>query len=420
MDGMLSRFTAKPLQVVAILLGISIPVSVALDNLLAALLIVLGLVGAGHQIFSIALRNPVARAAWLLFGILLLAVCYGQAGWREALGTLAKYVDLALVPLFMVALSHPATNRMAFYAFMLVMAVTLVLTCLLGFGLIDTQPWMWREALHGNPAIFRSSITQNVLMGYAVFLALLHAREEVVIWKKVAYGIFAALGGMSVLFLVIGRTGYLILFALLAWFAWSTLDGYLRVRGKAIGWRSMLAVALLMLGSVSAAYHASGRLHERVDQVVAEYKAWQPNVANAASNSTSTGERLEFYYNSLKIASAHPFIGVGTGGFPQAYAQQVAGTGILPTHNPHNEYLMLMVQAGLPALLLMLYWLYVQWREAAKLESPLRKDAARGLALTVGICCLVNSSLLDHTEGLFFAFMSALLFANLHRESSHA
>lgn len=408
------------LQTFAVLLALSIPVSVAMDNLLAVLLLLFGVLGFGGRVLVTAMHNRVARAAWLLFGMLLLAVCYGQASWREGFDTLGKYADLALVPLFMAAVAHPATSRRALHAFMLAMAATLLLTGLLGFGVIGTQPWMWHDALRENPAVFRSSITQNVLMSYAVFIALLQARDGKVLWRRLAYAAFALLGAASVLFLVIGRTGYLILFALLAWFAWSTLDGYLRARGKAIGWRGMAVVGLSTLAGAWATYHASARLHERVDLVIAEYRAWQPNMANAISNASSTGERLEYYYNTLQIVRGHPLFGVGTGGFPAAYAQQVAGTGIVPTHNPHNEFLLLTVQAGLPALALMLYWLYVQWRAAPRLQVVWQRDAARGLVLTIAISCMVNSSLLDHTEGLFFAFMSALLFANLDQEPEHA
>jgi O-antigen ligase len=411
----LRRITLPPLQAVAVLLAVSIPVSVALDNLLLAALLLFGLLGCACQALTEGLRNPVARSAWLLFGMLLLATLYGPTPWGEAMGTLGKYADLALVPLFMVALTRASASRLAMYLFMLVMAVTLLLSASLGLGFIGPQHWMWRDAGPINASVFRSYITQNMMMSYAVFLALLYVREITVIWKRVVFEVFVLLGATDVLFFVQGRTGYLVLFALLAWFVWSTLEKFLRARGKKIGWKPAVGAALFMVFAGWGVYHTSDQLRERVDLVISGYKAWQPNVANATSNAISTGERLEFYYNSMRIFLDHPLAGVGTGGFPAAYAKQVAGTGIIATQNPHSEYLMLAVQGGLPALALMLYWLYVQWREAPRLENMFRRDAARGLVITVAVSCLVNSSLLDHTEGLFFAFMSALLFANLRK-----
>ena len=80
--------------------------------------------------------------------------------------------------------------------------------------------------------------------------------------------------------------------------------------------------------------------------------------------------------------------------------------------NPHNEYLLITVQIGVAGLGLLLYLFFTQWAYAAKLGDPFRQDAARGLVLTIAITSLFNAPLLDHTEGLFFAFMSALLFVN--------
>ena len=71
------------------------------------------------------------------------------------------------------------------------------------------------------------------------------------------------------------------------------------------------------------------------------------------------------------------------------------------------------MQLGLGGLGLLLYLFYTQWRYAVNLPTLFEQDAARGLVLTISITALFNSPLLDHTEGLFSAFASALLFANL-------
>jgi O-antigen ligase len=404
------------MQYIMVLLAVSIPISVALDNALLAVLLLLGIVGFGWKACVIALNNPVARSAWFLFGMLLLATLYGATPWHEALGVLAKYDDLALVPLFMIAVSGQGIGQRVLHAFMLTMAVVLVLSYMLGLGIINAKPWMLHEATAENAAVFHSYITQSMLTSYAVFLALLHVREMGAGWKRLIFGAFALFGMVNVLFLLPGRTGYLVLLALLVWFSWSTLKGYLCARGKTVGWQAVIIAVLVLVTTLWGTYHASSRLHERVNMAVSEYRSWQPNVANETSNATSIGERLEFYYNTIQIIRGHLWVGVGTGGFPGAYAKQVAGSGIMPTNNPHNEYLLLAVQAGLIALLLMIYWMFIQWRNASYLKSALHHDAARGLVITIAISCLVNSSLLDHTEGLFFAFMSGLLFADLPQE----
>jgi O-antigen ligase len=123
------------------------------------------------------------------------------------------------------------------------------------------------------------------------------------------------------------------------------------------------------------------------------------------------GYRLEFWRNSLRLIAERPVLGAGTGGFTGAYAALVRGTGMDPSENPHNEYLMVTVQLGLAGLGLLLWLFAVQWKKAALLPAGFAAPAARGLVLLLLSASLVTSTLIDHTEGLVYVWMSALLFA---------
>lgn len=405
---LLQRFALPPLQMCTVLVGLAVPISVALDNLLLAV-VLLGVLFNARAVWRIASQHPVARSAWLLFGVLMLAMSYGVTPWREAAGTLGKYADLAFIPLFMLLLPGESNRQRALYVFLGAMSLTLLLSFLVGLKLLPVQHWMNAAATVENPSIFHSHITQNNMMAFAIFIALLKLRDAASSGTRIGWALFVMLAGINVLFMVQGRTGYLILLVLLGWFAWSTLARYMRARGRAWGWRQGTVVLLAVTGLVVAAYLASPRLHDRVNQVQSEFQAWQPN----HGKDTSTGQRLDFYYNTLQIVQRQPVFGVGTGGFPAAFAQQVQGSGAQPTHNPHNEYLMIAVQTGLIGLALLLYLFYTQWRCAPLLDKPFEQDAARGLVLAYLVNCLFNSALLDHSDGLFFAFMTAVLFANL-------
>src|SRR6185436_6873677 len=96
-----------------------------------------------------------------------------------------------------------------------------------------------------------------------------------------------------------------------------------------------------------------------------------------------------------------------------AYAKQVSGTGKAETHNPHNEFLHMATQVGLLGVLLLLALFVSQWRLASSLRSPMDRGLAQGLVLTMVIGCLLNSLLLDHTEGLFYAWLTAVLYGGL-------
>ncbi|BBJ00629.1 O-antigen biosynthesis protein [Ferrigenium kumadai] len=394
-----------------ILIGFTVPISVALDNLLLAV-VLLGAIFNARAVWQLGAHHPVARAALLLFGWLFVAMFYGTASLSEAAGILGKYLDLAFIPLFMLLLTGPRERQWAQYSFLASMGLTLLLSYLVGLGILAPQHWMCADAGTANPVIFHSHITQNNMMAFAAFLALLNMRKAFSRRAQLAWGVFALLAMVNVLFMVQGRTGYMILSILLAWSAWSALCGYFRSRGKVCGWKQGLGLLLALVGFALAAYYTSPRLSERVSQVSAEYQVWQPN----RGGDSSTGLRLDFYYNTLHIVQQHPLFGVGTGGFPEAYAQQTQGKDVMKIRNPHNEYLMIAAQTGVFGLLLLLHLFYAQWRNAPGLDTPFERDAARGLVLAYMVNCLFNSALLDHADGLFFAFMTAVLFAGMNRE----
>src|SRR5258708_20046945 len=82
----------------AIALGFSIPISVALDNILLALLLVSWLASGGfREKFAAIKASPVALAALLLFGLLTLGLVYGTRNPGHGLRSCAKYVDLLFV-----------------------------------------------------------------------------------------------------------------------------------------------------------------------------------------------------------------------------------------------------------------------------------------------------------------------------------
>ena len=391
-----------------ILTGLSVPISVAFDNVLMGLILLGALFSLG-SIWRVAISHPVARAAMLLFIALFIAMFYGTTPIKEALVILAKYKSLAFIPIFIFLLSNDVYRRNARYIFLLAMVITLVLSYMVGLKILPVMHWMDRLAEISNPAIFHSHITQNNLMAFAIFLSLLEWRDAKTSSKRYLWFGFALLASFNVLFMVQGRTGYLILVILLGWFIWRTLVLRLSQQGKRLQWQYGLIAMIGFILVILMAYQTSSRLHDRVERVLTEYQAWTPN----QGKDNSTADRLDYYSNTLQIVLKHPLIGIGTGGFPAAFAQQVEGTEIIRTNNPHNEYLLISAQIGLVGLLLLLYLFYTLWRYAPLLPTSLEQDAARGLLLAYLVNCMFNSALHDHVDGLFFAFMTATLFAGL-------
>ena len=383
-------------RIAAIALGFSIPISAAVDNLLLAVLLGCFIAGANYrEKLSFIARNPALLVPTVLFGLLVLGALHGAAEPGEARKALFKYADLLLIPVMATFFSEPSTRRMSLYAFVSSIIVTVLLSFALYVGL-SRSPLLVYDQTYAVP--FKHSLTHSILVGFGTFVFVqfaVAARSRATRWTWLS---LAALAMANITFLVPGRTGYLILGAL------ALYTGFALWR-----WAGLIRMIALSLLVIAIAYHASDRFRDRVTRGLAEYSAQRAGAPVDAAS--AVGLRIEFYRNSAAIVRDHPLFGAGTGGFRSAYADRVKGSGMTATANPHNEYLLIAVQLGIAGLLAMLYMFWVQWSNAPRLESTLQCHLARGLVLTIAIGCLFNSLLFDHTEGLLFAWLTALLYA---------
>ena len=380
----------------AIALGFSIPISVALDGVLSVVVLA-GWLASGNyrQKLDAIARNPVAIGALLLYAMLLIGSLYGQRDPGDASDYLGKYADLLLIPIFVFCFRDATDRRRAIYAFTASLVLTLALSFIVRTGWLPDVSFIKGDA--ANPSVFKKSVTHSILMSFGAFLFLnIALRGSVAYWRWI-WGGLAVLAGVNVLLMVQGRTGYVILGAL------TLYSGY---RWK--GWRGLGATLIVasVIGGILAVTPNPAR--DRVMLMIKEAKDWQPG-----KPINSTTYRLAFYRNSVAIMSRHPVFGVGTGGFPKAYAEQARGTRLESSRNPHDEYLLIGIQIGLIGLALLLHLFWQHWRLAPRLATPFETHLSRGLLLTIAVGCLFNSLLLDHTEGLLFAWMTGLLYGGL-------
>jgi O-antigen ligase len=374
-----------------IALGASIPISVVLDNLLFVLVLLAWLAGGGLREKIIGLRaNPAALAALAFLGLLLLGMTWGPGSSREGWHYIGKYKDLVLVAAISGLLLSERDRYLALAAFLAVMALSLVLSYAMWFDL-----WELPLRVKHDPAVFKWRITHGVLMALAAFLAAVQAMRASAPRWRVFYATGALLAAFNVLFMVQARTGHLVLAVLGLYFC----AAHWRWRGIMVA----AAAAAVVLG---AAHRADTALFDRIAEVAIELRAWAPGRADA----TSTGLRMHYYNTTAAIVREHPVFGVGTGGFVSAYREKIRGTKLPESSNPHNQYLLTAAQLGAIGLAALIAMFGVMWWQAGRLE-PAARIAARGLVLTIAVGSLLNSFLLDHTEGLLFAWMAGVLFA---------
>lgn len=395
--GMIREGVERSGRYAAIALGFSIPVSVALDGaLLAVVLLAYLATGRFRDKAAAIASNPVVGAALLLYGALLLGTLYGPADLREAGRYLSKYADLLCIPALAFFFSDARSRQLGLYAFGAAVALTVLLSFLIALGWVPAEPFK----AHDYPAVFKYQLTHSWLAVLGALLFALLARYAASAGLRATFVLLAALAAVNAVFFVPGRTAYVVLLALALYCAWAWR-----------GWRGLAWALPATAVMAAAAFGVSDVVRERVETAIREYRA--ADAAVVSDRISSIGVRLEFYRNSLAIVRDHPVAGVGTGGFVKAYEDKVRGTGMPAILNPHNEYLLIAAQLGAIGLALFLHLLWRQWRLAPRLAAPLETHLARGLVIAFALGCLFNSFLLDHTEGLLYAWMTALLSGGL-------
>ena len=380
-------------------LGFSIPVSTALDNVLIVITLVAWLLsGQIRELKNYSFKNKHLLFSVLLFGLLALGTLYGDTAWREAKSTLGKYADLLLIPVFAFVLRDRDARDKALLAFAIAIAIVVVLSPLVRFNLLPALPFITGDAT--SPTVFKLKITHSLLVAFGAFLFVWLGSTSRSPRLRAVWSVFALLAVVNVMLLVKGATGYITLGLLSIVLVWERTRG----RGFAFGMLGLAVVIAVLLATPNP-------FQDRVLLIVKEVREWRADTA--VDEGTSTGLRLEFYRGTLGLIAAHPIVGVGTGGFRAAYAQHVKGSGRAETHNPHNEYLHITAQIGFAGLIVLIAMFWQQWRSARRLDSPMAQALARGLVLTMVAGCMVNSLLLDHAEGLFYAWLSGLLYGAL-------
>jgi hypothetical protein len=269
----------------------------------------------------------------------------------------------------------------------------MLLSYLIWLGIVPDNPWTL--GTRQIPDVFKRYLTQSIFLAFGAYLFLHLARESRSPVERHTWLALALLAALNVMALTQGRTGQLILIALSIHYA------YVRWRWKgAVGAAAIVALVIALM----AGFEGS-----RLTTTPGELQKW----SSTEAATSSTGLRFGFYLNSLEIARAHPVLGTGTGSFAKVYAEHIAGSAMTVTVNPHVEYLNIAIQLGFVGLAALLYLFYCEWRLAPALPIADERHLARALVITFVIGCAFNSLLMDHAEGLFFAWASGLLFAQL-------
>lgn len=338
----------------------------------------------------LAWRGAIASAreqsvAWVALGLFLwmgARVPSSEADLPLAMSGWLTNHELLALPVLLAVTPTAAQRRGVWTAF--------ILGNLIGAG-VSYARWLgFIPELHApeNFAPIRGPIGGAWLMSLAGFLCMVLLPRAAGWLRWLLIASLALFAGV-LLFLIAGRTAYISILLL----------AMLLLAGQP--WRRILAGVALM-GLLSAlAWTASPYMRERVIDTF--------TMPANSPTAISTGIRLDLYRVSAAAALDAPWIGHGTGSFSAVYERKAVELSTVRTRsdNPHNQYLLLWVENGLPGVVLFIGLLAAAWRQAHHLRS-ISARFLKALTLTMAASCLFNSFLLDGPEGRAFILLLAL------------
>jgi O-antigen ligase len=294
------------------------------------------------------------------------------------------------------------------FAFLAAIALTEIVSYLVWFEVINP----FKNATIVNPTPFMSHVSYNPILVFAIYLVL----HELFFNKKMknlafAFYSFFAIIMVFNMFITGGRAGQVTFFVMLSIIIFQVLD---KQRFK-----SLLAIFIIIPIIFLSAYQISDLFQKRVNIGVYEAVSFSETKGydEEGFSPTSVGSRIAFAMNSWQVILKNPILGVGTGDFPQEYKKinQINTPRLPNATNPHNMYVLILVQLGSVGLLSMLTIFYFQIKISFNTPNKFRRDLGITLPLLFIVMMLGDSYLLGHYTSLMFVFFSSFLYKDFEK-----
>lgn len=326
-----------------------------------------------------------------LLGLLALSSVWSPAPWTSIASHLGLYALVLVVPLIGAA-CPAATARLALQHFVVAAAGVGLLVAAASLDLLPESP-LWHSTIdaQGN-----QRIANSILLALATVLALHFGWQAggAARSRWLLAGLACALG----LALQDRRSGMLLLPLLLL--SWAVIS-------QRNGWQRLGLVAAIALSALAIGHWADG-VRGRFAEGLSELKRYVPDDRVA----TSWGQRLRMWELTGAMVAERPLQGHGVASWQGLWRDRVtANTPLAANSTPHNEYLLILQQAGVvggaawlwlllanvrhavnagPAgLPMMMVWLTIAWTglfnvvlRDARFSLPLLLLAALTLAAT--------------------------------------
>jgi O-antigen ligase len=196
---------------------------------------------------------------------------------------------------------------------------------------------------------------------------------------------------LNLIFVMSGRTGYIVFILVFALEIYKTLPGRLR-------WIAFLSPVIL----TAVFYIASPVFHSRVAQIGSNSEIYFKN-----ESLSSEGERLDMWKQTALGILKKPILGYGVGSMPEVYSGE-NGLIKVPVSQPHQQYLFWWAEFGLVGLLIMLGFFSILFRESYRLDSE-GKNSLQSVLAVLFVMGMFNCPFFGVGMGEFFFLEIAAL-----------
>ncbi len=341
---------------------------------------------------------------------LLITFMYGTNDPSLYSDFLSKYGRLLLIPLLIPAF-HSAQDRLLVgQAFLASMAITLTLSYmvwlqvdLVAFGVVSDGEY----AISSNPTVFKKHITHNFFMAIALYFWLLalgcrvkegrYCQPKNLVWV-IIYAVLVVAAFINLFAMVDGRTG---------WVVFGVIPLVFGI--QRFGLKGLVAGAAATLIILGTAYFTVDNVQQRIDKGIQEVSDFR----TGEDQKSSVGERMMLQISGGQAFADAPLLGHGIGGVRNAVAPYASEFGAEPFQNPHNQYLLLLIQGGILGLGLYLAFILLVIRGSYANEWSALHIAPVLLMFVVGN--FLNSFHYDFSESIaFILLISALGYSSNH------
>lgn len=375
-------------------LAVSVSLGVAVVSIAKLLLLIAAV---GQLFFDVKHRSFPSFKLWpsMTWWILLamvwmsLSFLWTESSSADALAGWGRHSRILWFIPVLYLLRSPEQSLLTLKWFVAGMVVMMLSSWALVAGL--PVPWASAKELPSLGIVHGSTLEQPVLLTFlAVVLWFMRAHWPQGHWRWVPIGILL-LTVLNVFFVMTGRSGFLVMLVFISMAVWWQLPK--RWRWLVVGLPFVLAALMMVL---------SPRFQTRTTEVVKDVLSYRQG-----SIETSQAQRLDYWHRSLLAFQEKPLIGHGVGSWRMNY-HRLGGMQADAPSNPHQQYLLWLVEAGVVGCILFLGLLCAQYKNAQALPTNGRQ-ALTTITAIAAVMGLMNCPYFGAGMGECLVYLAASL-----------